>query len=188
LAVLKAVRFGDFLSRIPQGNGINDINMSNINERQAIPKTFLLKPIAKPVVENQPLMQKPKLSFLIKEKLKNSENERYTIPVKKKKIILKPLRMPKRCCGGMRVVWLQEPRLQCGDRKQDSGRTTKGRTTGTQQPNRQRKYVRSSPARALDLYRIPNHCAQQEQGTQQDKAHNQKLRQQGDLLMFLGLG
>ena len=72
---------------------------------------------------------------------------------------------------------------QAHNNKQDNKRTT-----STQQPNRQRKYVRSSPARALDLYRIPNHCAQQEQGTQQTKAHNQKLRQQDDVLMFLGLG
>jgi hypothetical protein len=41
------------------------------------------------VVENQPLMQKPKLSFPAKEKSKNSENERYTIPVKKVKDDLK---------------------------------------------------------------------------------------------------
>jgi hypothetical protein len=52
LAVPKAVRFGDFRSRIPQSNGVNDINMSDVNERQAIFKTFLSKPIAKPVVEN----------------------------------------------------------------------------------------------------------------------------------------
>jgi hypothetical protein len=37
------------------------------------------------VIKNQPLMQKPKLSFSIKEKSKNSENERYIIPVKKVK-------------------------------------------------------------------------------------------------------
>jgi hypothetical protein len=30
-------------------------------------------------------MQKPKLNFSAKEKLKNSENERYTIPVKRVK-------------------------------------------------------------------------------------------------------
>ena len=78
-----------------------------------------------------------------------------------------------RQCGGIRVVWLREPRLQGEDRRQDSRRTTTGKTTGAQQQNRQRKYVRSSPARALDLYRIPNHCAQQEQGTQRHKAHNQ---------------
>ena len=87
-----------------------------------------------------------------------------------------------RQCGGMRVVWLQEPRLQCGDRRQDSRRTTTGKTTGAQQQNRQRKYVRSSPARALDLYRIPNHCAQQEQGTQRNKAHNQNS---GSKMMYI---
>jgi hypothetical protein len=37
------------------------------------------------VVENQPSIQKPKLNFPTKEKLKNSENARYTIPVKKVK-------------------------------------------------------------------------------------------------------
>jgi hypothetical protein len=41
LAVLKVTRFGDFLSRIPQGDGINDINMSDIDKRQAIPKISL---------------------------------------------------------------------------------------------------------------------------------------------------
>ena len=45
-----------------------------------------------------------------------------------------------------------------------------------------RKYVRSSPARALDLYRIPNHCTQQEQGTQRNKAHNQNS---GSKVMYL---
>jgi hypothetical protein len=89
LAVLKAARFGDFLNRIPQSDGIDDINMSNINKRRAIPKTFLSKPIAKPVVKNQSLMQKPKPSFPAKKKLKNSENERYTIPVRKIKDDLK---------------------------------------------------------------------------------------------------
>jgi hypothetical protein len=59
--------------------------MSDVNKRQAIPKISLSKLIAKPVVEDQPLMQKSKLSFPAKEKLKNSENERYTIPVKKVK-------------------------------------------------------------------------------------------------------
>jgi hypothetical protein len=34
-------------------------------------------------------MQKPKLSFPVKKKLKNSENERYTIPVRKVKDDLK---------------------------------------------------------------------------------------------------
>jgi hypothetical protein len=52
LAVLKVARFGDFLSRIPQNDGINDINMSDVNERQAIFKISLLKPIAKPLVED----------------------------------------------------------------------------------------------------------------------------------------
>jgi hypothetical protein len=33
LAVPKAIRFGDFLSRIPQFNGIDDINISDVNER-----------------------------------------------------------------------------------------------------------------------------------------------------------
>ena len=89
LAVLKAARFGDFLSRIPQGNGIDDANMSDVDKRQATPKISSLKPIAKPVVEDQLLMSKLKLSFLVKEKLKNSENERYTIPVKKVKDDLK---------------------------------------------------------------------------------------------------
>jgi hypothetical protein len=32
LAIPKAARFGDFLSRIPQDNRINDINMSDINK------------------------------------------------------------------------------------------------------------------------------------------------------------
>ena len=52
LAVPKAVRFGDFLSRIPQSNRINDANMSDINKRQVTPKTSSSKPIAKPVVED----------------------------------------------------------------------------------------------------------------------------------------
>ena len=33
LTVSKTARFGDFLNRIPQGNGINDANMFNINKR-----------------------------------------------------------------------------------------------------------------------------------------------------------
>jgi hypothetical protein len=85
LAVPKTARFGDFLSRIPQDNGINDINISDVNERQATLKISLSKPIAKPVVEDQSLMQKPKLSFPAKKNLKNSENERYTIPVRRMK-------------------------------------------------------------------------------------------------------
>jgi hypothetical protein len=89
LAVPKATRFGDFLSRIPQNDGIDDINMFNVNERRATPKISLLKPIAKPVVEDQSLMQKPKLSSPAKKKSKNLENERYTIPVKKVKNDLK---------------------------------------------------------------------------------------------------
>jgi hypothetical protein len=63
--------------------------MSDVNERQAISKISSSKPIAKPVIENQLLMQKPKLSFPIKKKLKNSENERYPIPVKRVKDNLK---------------------------------------------------------------------------------------------------
>jgi hypothetical protein len=63
--------------------------MSDINERRAISKTSSLKPIAKPVVEDQFLIQKSKLNFLIKKKSKNSENERYTIPVKRVKDDLK---------------------------------------------------------------------------------------------------
>jgi hypothetical protein len=47
------------------------------------------KPIAKPVIEDQLSIQKSKLSFPIKEKSKNSENERYTIPVRKVKDNLK---------------------------------------------------------------------------------------------------
>jgi hypothetical protein len=89
LAVPKAARFNDFLSRIPQGNRINDINMFDVDKRQTIPKTSLSKPVAKPVVEKQPLMQKPKSNFSAKEKSKNSENERYIIPVKKVKDDLK---------------------------------------------------------------------------------------------------
>jgi hypothetical protein len=53
LAVPKATRFGDFLSRIPQGDEINDINISDINKRQATPKISLSKPIAKSVIEDQ---------------------------------------------------------------------------------------------------------------------------------------
>jgi hypothetical protein len=52
LAVPKAARFGDFLNRIPQGNGIDDINISDVDKRQATPKISSLKLIAKPVVEN----------------------------------------------------------------------------------------------------------------------------------------
>ena len=43
LAVLKAASFGDFRNRIPQDNGINDINMSDVNKRQAISKIFFIK-------------------------------------------------------------------------------------------------------------------------------------------------
>ena len=85
LAVPKAARFGDFLSRIPQGDRIDNTNMSDVDKRQATPKTSSSKPIAKPVVENQPSVQKPKPSSPVKEKLKDSENERYIIPVKKVK-------------------------------------------------------------------------------------------------------
>ena len=85
LAVLKIARFGDFLSQIPQDNRIDDTNMSDVNERQATPKTSSSKPIAKPVIENQPSMQKPKPNSPAKEKSKNSENERYTIPVRRVK-------------------------------------------------------------------------------------------------------
>jgi hypothetical protein len=52
LTVPKVARFGDFRSRIPQDNGVNDINIFDVNERQAIPKISSSKPIAKPVVEN----------------------------------------------------------------------------------------------------------------------------------------
>jgi hypothetical protein len=56
LAVPKAARFGDFLNRIPQFDGIDDTNMFDVNERQATPKISSIKPIAKPVVEDQSLM------------------------------------------------------------------------------------------------------------------------------------
>jgi hypothetical protein len=63
--------------------------MSDVDERQATPKTSSSKPIAKPVVEDQPSMQKSKPSSPAKEKSKNSENERYTIPVRRVKNDLK---------------------------------------------------------------------------------------------------